>query len=125
MSEEIRETYEVGQPWVIYRLGYTHDQWWPFWNSTRILGRAKWKLSCMVCGDRTTVWAKLPRFGKVPDRGYHPARRAYLDAHAHPDRGHPMSWARPLENLAAHERGLDLDQLAMRLETDLNEGGAE
>jgi hypothetical protein len=32
---------------------------------------------------------------------------------------HPMAWARPLLNPAAHVGGLDLDLLAMRLQADI------
>ena len=115
------ETYETTQPWVIYRYGLTHDKWWPFWNSTRVLGRARMILECCVCGDRTVVSLRIPRFGTVPDKGHHPKRTAYLEAHAHPDRGAPMSWAKPLTNLAVFEGGLPHDALAMRLEADMNE----
>lgn len=117
-------TAEHTQPWVIYTYGRTHDMWWPFWNSTRFLGRASITMSCMVCGDVTSVWYRIPRFGPVPvpASGRHPLREKYLADHAHEDRGHPMSWARPLENMNAHRGGLDLDLLGMRLEGDLNDG---
>jgi hypothetical protein len=115
-------TYETTQPWVLYHYGLTHDRWWPFWNSTRVLGRAKIAMQCMVCGGREVARFRIPRFGSVPDRGHHPLRRAFLVEHAHPDRGAPMSWAVPLANLAAHPNGLNLDALAMRLEADINEG---
>ena len=115
------DTYEVEQPWVLYHYGITQDGFWPPWNSSRVLGRFKIIFECMVCGDRTVDWIRVPRFGKVPDRGYHPKRSAYLKAHAHPDRGAPMSWAMPLANLYAHPGGLNVDALAMRLEADLNE----
>lgn len=121
-----KSTYETTQPWVLYRYGLTHDGWWPFWNSTRVLGRAKIGMECMVCGARETANLRMPRFGPVPEPegGRHPARVAFLKAHQHPDRGHPMSWAKPLANLAAHEGGASLDMLAMRIEADLNEPGA-
>lgn len=113
-------TYEITQPWVVYRYGLTHDRWWPLWNSTHIIGRAKIRMECAVCGVCETANLKIPRFGKVPTpaSGRHPVREAFLAAHIHPDRGAPMSWVRPLLNLAAHEGGLDLDQLAMRLEAE-------
>lgn len=114
-------TYDTDQPWVCYHYGRTHDRWWPLWNSTRVLGRACIVCQCAVCGDRTAVWLRIPRFGQIPDRGNHPARDAYLAKHAHPDRGAPMSWKLPLLNPAAHPGGLDLDGLAMRLEADMNE----
>jgi hypothetical protein len=114
-------TYETTQPWVLYHYGLTHDLWWPFWNSTRVLGRAKIILECIVCGEQKRVSIRIPRFGDVPDKGHHPLRNAFLAEHAHPDRGAPMSWAMPLANLDAYPGGINLDALAMRLEADLNE----
>lgn len=123
MSGRSHETYETTQPWVTYRFGLTHDRWWPFWNSTRVLGRCRIACTCMVCGDRTVLSLRIPRFGEIaePVSGRHPAREKYLADHRHPDRGHPMSWALPLLNPAAHSGGLNLDLLAVRLEADLNE----
>lgn len=121
----MRETYEVTQPWVTYTFGLTHDRWWPLWNSTRVLGRARIQCTCCVCGQREVLSLRMPRFGKVPEpaSGRHSERERFLADHAHPDRGAPMSWALPLRNLAAHPGGLHLEQLAMRLEADLNESG--
>lgn len=118
-----KATYEQAQPWVTYRYGLTHDKWWPFWNSTRFLGVSKIVMGCAVCGDRTVARMRIPRIGPVPEpaSGRHPIREQYLRDHAHPDRGGPFSWARPLENPAAHPGGVDLDRLAMRLEADINE----
>jgi len=115
-----KQTFEVGQPWVVYSYGRTHDLWWPFWNSTRWLGRACIVAECAVCGDRTPLWYRIPRFGPILDQGPHPVRVAYLAEHAHPDRGSPMSWAKPLLNFEAHQGGLNLEALAMRLEADIN-----
>lgn len=119
--------YETGQPWCVWHYGLTHDRWWPFWNSTRFLGRARIGQECAVCGAYAVAVIRLPRFGKVPEppSGRHPERERFLAAHAHPDRGAPMSWAKPMLNPAAHAGGLDLDALAMRLEADLNETGPE
>lgn len=116
-------TYEVDQPWVLYHYGLTHDGWWPLWNSTHVLGRARIQCECMVCGGVEIANLPIPRFGPVPEpaSGRHPFRERFLADHAHPDRGHPMSWKRPLANFAAHPGGLDLDQLAMRLEADFNQ----
>jgi hypothetical protein len=116
-------TYETTQPWVLYHYGLTHDRWWPFWTSTRVLGRARIAMQCMVCGGREVARFRIPRFGPVPEPegGRHALREAFLTEHAHPDRGAPMSWAVPLANLAAHPDGLHLDALAMRLEADINE----
>jgi hypothetical protein len=82
------------------------------------------QLTCMVCGDRTTLSLRIPRWGDVPApaSGRHEEREKYLAEHRHPDRGHPMSWALPMLNMAAHQGGLNLDLFAARLEADLNEG---
>lgn len=120
---EVHETYETTQPWVTYTFGLTHDRWWPLWTSTRVLGRARIRLTCCVCGEREVASLRMPRFGKVPEpeSGRHVQRERFLRQHAHPDRGHPMSWALPMRNMAAHQGGLDLDLFAARLEADLNE----
>lgn len=120
------EKYDVEYPWVIYRYGLTHDEWWPFWNSTRVLGRARIECECAVCGVREVVAFRIPRFGPVPEpkSGRHEQRERFLAEHAHPDRGAPMSWARPLLNPGAHQDGINLESLAMRLEADLNDDGA-
>lgn len=126
MAERGLSNCDTDQPWVLYHYGRTHDGWWPFWNSTRVIGRARIGLECIVCGKSTVVSIRIPRFGEVnPGRKHHPERLAFLAAHAHPDRGAPMSWAKPLANPAAHPGGLNLDALAMRLEADLNEGTAD
>jgi hypothetical protein len=110
-------TFETDQPWIVYHYGRTHDSWWPFWNSTRILGRACIIAQCAVCGDKTSLWFRIPRLGEIHDNGSHPRRLEYLAAHTHPDRGAQMSWKLPLLN----PEGLTLDGLAMRLEADINE----
>jgi len=117
-------TYEEGQPWVCYHYGLTHYKWWPVWSSTRVLGYCKIVMECAVCGEREIFKGKIPRFGDVPvpAGGRHPERVRFCEHHAHPDRGAPMSWAKPLLNPDAHAGGLDLDALAMRLEADMNEG---
>lgn len=118
------ENYDTDQPWVIYTYGLTHDGWWPFWSSTRVLGFARIGMECMVCGKTEVAKIRCPRLGAVPvpPTGKHERRMRFLGEHEHADRGAPMSWARPLRNLAAHNRGLDLDALAMRLEADFNQG---
>jgi len=127
MKKHSMQTAETTQPWVIYTYGLTHDLWWPLWNSTRVLGRMRIRLSCAVCGLDKVESLRIPRFGQVPEpaSGRHPARERFLAEHRHPDRGHPMSWAKPLLNLAAHPNGLDLDLLAMRLEGELNDSGED
>ena len=117
----MKSTFETSQPWVVYHYGLSHDRWWPFWNSTRILGHAKIIMECAVCGVREIAKFKIPRLAKIADRGHHPIRLRFLADHRHPDRGHPMSWARPLLNPDAHKGGLNLDLLAARLEADINE----
>lgn len=120
------DTYETTQPWVVYHYGRTHDAWWPFWNSTRVLGRARIDMECAVCGEQKVASIRMPRFGDVPapDGGRHPQRTRFLAEHQHPDRGHPMSWKRPLLNPVAHMGGLDLGLLGMRLQADLDDGGS-
>lgn len=117
------ETAEAGRPWVIYRYGLTHDRWWPVWSSTRVLGFARIGMECCVCGHREVARLRLPRFGPVPEpaSGRHEQRETFLRQHAHPDRGHPMSWARPMRNMNVFGTGggLDLDLLGMRLAADL------
>jgi hypothetical protein len=117
----MQSTYETTQPWICYTYGLTHDRWWPLWNSTRVLGRARIIMECAVCGHREIASLPIPRFGQVhkPATGRHPQRERFLAEHAHPDRGAPMSWAKPMLNPAAHPGGIDLDALAMRLEADL------
>lgn len=113
-------TAETTQPWVVYHYGLTHDRWWPLWTSTRVLGRARIVMECAVCGGRETASLKIPRFGRVPApaTGRHPVRERFLAAHTHPDRGAPMSWAKPMLNPAAHGSGVDLAALMMRLSAD-------
>lgn len=118
-----RHTYEVSQPWVAYHFGRTHDRWLPFWSSTRFLGRARIGMECAVCGAHDVASVRIPRFRPVPApaSGRHPERERFLREHAHPDRGAPMSWAKPFLNPAAHPGGINLDAMAMRLEADINE----
>jgi hypothetical protein len=118
------QTAETDQPWVVYTYGLTHDKWWPFWNSTRVLGRMRIKMTCAVCGTEEAPWLRIPRFGPIPDKGRHPARIKFLLEHVHPDRPHPMSWSMPFLNPGVHQGGIDLDLLAMRLQADLNGGAA-
>jgi hypothetical protein len=118
------ERAEQSQPWVIYTFGRTHDRWWPLWSSTRVLGRARIGLECCVCGATEVVSLRIPRLGKVPEPagGRHAERERFLAEHIHPDRGHPMSWKRPLRNMNVFgPDGLNPDLLAMRIQTDLNE----
>lgn len=114
----VSQTCETTMPWLVYTYGRIHDQWWPLWRSSRVLGRASIGCQCAICGGTTVVVAKLPRFGPVSDRGHHPDRLAFMAEHRHQDRPHPMSWARPLLNMDAHPGGLDLDLFEMRLRAD-------
>lgn len=111
-----RETYETTAPWVTWT-------WLSSDRETRITGRMRHKLTCCVCGKREIVRTPIPRWGPItpPPGGVHPSRLAAVERHAHPDRGHPMSWAIPLRNPGAHRGGLDLDLMAMRLQADVDE----
>ena len=118
------ERAESSQPWVIYTYGRTHDKWWPAWSSTRVLGRARIGMECCVCGHTEVASIRMPRFGDVPEpaSGRHSAREKFLDEHAHPDRGHPMSWSRPLRNMSVFgSAGFSFDSLAMRMEADMRD----
>lgn len=113
------KTYERKQPWIIYRYGRTHDGYWPFWTSTHFLGRFCVEATCAVCGVTEEQWMKIPRFAEIEDKGPHPRRVQFCVDHLHPDKGAPMSWAKPLLNPFVE---IVLDLLAMRLEADMNEG---
>lgn len=78
----------------------------------------KLSLECMVCGKTEVVKLRIPRLGTVPEPAGHAERERFLADHAHPDRGNPMSWAKPMRNMNAH-------RFAMRLEADLNSGPEE
>ena len=122
MTTHSMSTYETTQPWVCYHYGLTHDAWWPIWSSTHVLGRSRIRMECCVCGETEIASFRIPRFGPItpPASGRHPLREQFLAKHTHPDRGAPMSWARPLRNPAAFgPDGISLDALAMRLEADM------
>lgn len=103
------ESFEHGQPWVIYVYGRTVDTWWPPWRSTRVLGYAEIECQCCICGDRTVLRIPIPRFGPIVDRGPHPLRQQYLERHRHPmQTTAPETWVWPLRNPAAHGDTLDI-----------------
>ena len=108
--------YDTDQPWIVWCFLTTDRR-------TRITGRAEVHMECAICGRRTKLSIRIPRFGKVPipRGGKHHERISFLLDHLHPDKPHPMAWARPLLNPAAYAGGIDLDLLAMRLEADLKE----
>lgn len=110
------ETYDTCQPWVIYSYGLTTDRWWPFWRSTHVLGRARVRCECCVCGLQEVVAVRIPRLGRAPEpvSGRHPERERFHREHAHPDRGAPMSWALPLRNLAVFAGERPLGEPEMR-----------
>lgn len=112
--------YDTEQPWICWWF-LTHDLWWPPWRSTRVLGRSLVLIECSICGKSERLTLRMPRLGPVPipKGGKHPERVRFMLAHLHPDKPHPMAWAKPLRNIAAHPGGLDLDLLKMRLEADL------
>jgi hypothetical protein len=105
------ERYDTDQPWICWRFLCTDAR-------TRITGRAVIDMDCCVCGQHRKVRLSLPRFGSVPVQGRHPEWLRFMLDHLHPEKGHPMSWAKPLRNPWA-QGGIDLDMLAMRLEADL------
>lgn len=117
------ETCETTQSWCVYTYGATTDRWWPLWRSTRVLGYAKIRMECCVCGRFEWARLRMPRFGPVPKpkSGRHVRREQFLADHTHPDRGHPMSWARPLRNMGVFGGAFSPDLLAMRLQADINE----
>jgi hypothetical protein len=112
----LRETFETDAPWITYR-------WLSDDRETRFTGRMRMRAICCICGGQRMLRPRIPRFGPVPvpEGGRHPVRLAFIEEHAHPDRGAPMSWALPLRNPAAFSGGIPLDALAMRLEADINE----
>lgn len=98
------ETYKTAQPWVIYT--YFVPDW-----LTRVLGRTAVRCECLICGQYAFPTLRMPRWGKIEDQGHHPARTAFLAAHRHPGvSGNPMSWERPLRNMAALRDG-DLEDV--------------
>jgi hypothetical protein len=113
-------TYDTDQPWVVYHYLTTDRR-------TRITGRSRIACECAVCGTREVLTIRIPRVGPItgPKAGKHPERIRFLLAHIHKDRPHPMAWARPLLNPAAHTSGLDLNLLTMRLEADLRAAGVD
>jgi hypothetical protein len=120
-TKDVSEMCERSEPWIVYTYGRTHDRWWPLSRSTRILGRGAIGMTCAVCGERKTAVIRIKRFGPLPDAPYHSERVRFLLKHLHADRPHPAAWAQPMLNLGAHNGGVDLDLLAMRLEADLRE----
>lgn len=97
-------TFEVDQPWVTYLYLSTDRE-------TRVTGRSRVQAHCLICGDRTTLRAKIPRIGPVPEpaSGRHFLRERYLRQHAHPGLQDPRDWAEPLGNPAAWPGGIPLD----------------
>jgi DNA (cytosine-5)-methyltransferase 1 len=85
------EMYDTELPWIVYVYGRTQDRWWPFWNSTRVLGRMAVGCRCAVCGENHVVVTTIPRTGPIPDTGEHPERTRFKLDHLHRDRPHPMN----------------------------------
>lgn len=114
MGERL-QTYDTEQPWIVYRY-LTSDR------RTRITGRSRIRCTCAICGQSRVLRLRIPRIGPIPEPagGQHPERVRFKREHLHPDRPHPMAWALPLLNPAAHQGGIDLDLLAMRLDADLS-----
>lgn len=102
--EQSFQTYETTRPWVNYT--YFVPDW-----LTRILGRTSIRVGCSICGEVRFPTLRMPRFGPVPDQGHHPVRSAFLGEHQHPGvNRNPLSWERPLENMAALQPG-DLEDV--------------
>jgi hypothetical protein len=113
--EEGSERYDTDQPWICWTFLSTDAR-------TRITGRSVVLMDCCVCGQKRKVRIRIPRVGPVPDNGKHVERLRFMRDHLHPEKPHPITWAKPLRNLAVFGTGgLDLDLLAMRLEADLKE----
>lgn len=79
---------------------------------------------CPNCGCESWVRTKALRqicgYCAWPDAPLEPSAALPGGQTGEQRGGHPMSWAKPLRNPAAHPSGrLDLDLLAMRLEADL------
>lgn len=115
MTATTHRTYEANQPWVTYTYPYTDAEC----DRRGLLAHVV--MECIVCGVTEDWTVRADEKPKPQVGGYAPERRAFLAAHSHPDRGAPMSWAKPLANPAAHPGGIDPDALAMRLEADLND----
>jgi hypothetical protein len=99
---ESLQTYEITQPWVVYR--YIVPDW-----LTRITGQTRIGAECCICGVETVLRLRIPRWGPVVDRGPHPARVAFLAAHLHRlQASAPETWVRPLRNPDAHGDTLDI-----------------
>lgn len=113
--DEGAERYDTDQPWICWRFLTTDAR-------TRITGRSAIVMDCCVCGRAQKVRIRVPRFGPIPapPGGRHAERIRFMLDHLHPDKGHPMSWAKPLRNPFA-QGGIDVDLLAMRLRADLAE----
>lgn len=102
MGSQRLETYETKQPWVVYTYLRT-DLW------TRVFGRTEIAAECCICGQRDVLKLKMPRFGKIVDRGPHPKRIAFLAEHVHKlQQTAPETWARPFRNPEAHGDLLDI-----------------
>jgi hypothetical protein len=110
--------YDTDYPWITWRFLDTDAR-------TRITGLSRIACTCAVCGRTERIALRIPRFGPIPapPGGKHLERLRFIARHFHADRPHPMAWAKPLLNVSAHEGGLDLDLLAMRLEADLRAHG--
>lgn len=103
---------DLTQPWIIYHAGRTHERLWPIWSSARLRCHTRITLECCVCGQRQAASLPVPRLLPI---GEHPEPRAFLAEHAHPDRGHPMSWVRPLANVDSFRRagGADVERVML------------
>lgn len=116
--DEGAERYDTDAPWICWRFLTTDAR-------TRITGRMVVLMDCCVCGETRKLRLKIPRVGDTTTQGKHPARAQFILDHLHPDKGHPMSWAKPLRNPFGISGSIDLDLLAMRLQADLQEAARD
>lgn len=102
----VHETYEVPMPWIVY--GYFVPEW-----VIRTTGRTCVRCDCSICGEVAYATLRIPRWGPAPtpESGRHPVRERFMEAHEHPGVSrNPLSWERPLRNMAALQEG-DLEDV--------------
>lgn len=122
------ETYVVAQPWII--LNYLMSDA----EADAAGGQSMVRLECCICGQRKVEYFRVPRpddsvWATLDSRKGLPETNALLHAfqlaHLHEDKqADPMrDWVRPLRNVAALSKGVDLAALAERLTRELSEEG--
>lgn len=104
-AHEPYQTYETGQPWVVYTYPIPDSDIPPEG------GESKVEMVCAICGVRETAVLHVPPEGTPdPPPGYkHPERIRFLAAHVHPLQNKAAeTWALPLLNIAAHTDTMDI-----------------